>query len=164
MRVRGGWCAVVASVFLVAACSSGGGGEKATGSSPSAPPDGSRTAPSVSATAPTLSEEQLVQQAQAALDAVHTGRMVEAGAERVTDGIHTEPGLSEGKSYQLSLVCFGSGSARLAFTPARGGTRTTVPCDQSLVRQRITGRRTLRIDVDGTKGSTGVIAWRVDAL
>jgi hypothetical protein len=161
VRVWGRWGALVASVFLVASCSSDGGGEKAGDPSPSG---ASRTAPSVSATAPTVSEEKLVNQAQTTLDAVHTGRMVEAGAERVTDGIHTEPTLSEGKSYQLSLVCFGSGSGRLAFAPASGGSRTTVPCDQSVVRQRITGRQALHIDVDGAKGSTGVIAWRVDAL
>jgi hypothetical protein len=37
-----------------------------------------------------------------------------------------------------------------------------VPCDQSVVQQRITVHKPVRIDVDGTTGSTGVIAWRID--
>ena len=90
--------------------------------------------------------------------------MVEAGAERVTDGIHTEPNLSEGKTYRLNLVCFGSGNAQLAFTPGSVGAKTTVPCDQSVVQQRITAHKPIRIDVDGTKGSTGMIAWQIDTI
>lgn len=82
----------------------------------------------------------------------------------MTDGIHTEPDLSEGKTYRLSLVCFGGGSAQLAFRPANTGTATTVPCDQSVVQQRITAGKALRMDVEGTKGSTGVIAWQIDTV
>lgn len=70
-------------------------------------------------------------QAQAALAAVHTGTLVEAGVERVTDGIHTEPGLAKGKTYRLNLVCGGSGSAQLQFAPAKAGTGAAVPCDGS---------------------------------
>ncbi|MFF4133846.1 hypothetical protein ACFY1B_20295 [Streptomyces mirabilis] len=33
--------------------------------------------------------------------------MVEAGSERVIDGIHTAPSLSEGRTYRLNLVCVG---------------------------------------------------------
>ncbi|WP_328481343.1 hypothetical protein OHS71_23565 [Streptomyces sp. NBC_00377] len=90
--------------------------------------------------------------------------MVEAGAERVTDGIHTEPSLSEGKAYKLNLVCVGKGSAQLTFTPTSAGTETEVPCDQSVVQQRITGHKPVRIDVDSAKASTGVIAWQIDAI
>jgi hypothetical protein len=61
-------------------------------------------------------------------------------------------------------VCVGNGSARLTFTPANTGTETKVPCDQSVVQQRITVHKPVRIDVDGTKGATGVIAWRIDAI
>ncbi|MFF0224365.1 hypothetical protein [Streptomyces sp. NPDC004629] len=88
--------------------------------------------------------------------------MVAAGAERVSDGIHTEPGLSAGRTYRLSLVCFGSGSARLAVTPE--STRTPVPCDQSVIQRRITVNKRVRIDVNSTNGSSGVIAWRIDAI
>ncbi|MET8245991.1 hypothetical protein ABZV31_17160 [Streptomyces sp. NPDC005202] len=110
------------------------------------------------------SEKKFTEQAQAALATAQSGKMVEAGAERVADGIHTEPSLSEGKTYRLNLVCVGSGSAQLTFTPASTGTETKVPCDQSVVQQRITVHKPIRIDVDGAKGSTGVIAWRIDAL
>ncbi|WP_238431327.1 hypothetical protein [Streptomyces cavernae] len=150
-------CTVAASVLLLASCtSSNDDGKAAASSTPSVP--------SVSQTAAGPDEKKLTQQAQAALAAVHGGTMVEAGAERVTDGIHTEPSLSEGKTYKISLMCFGSGSAKLVFTPASTGTETKVPCDQSVVQQRITAAKALRIDVDGSKGSTGVIAWQIDTV
>jgi hypothetical protein len=52
----------------------------------------------------------------------------------------------------------------LTFTPASTGTKTKVPCDQSVVQQRIIVHKPVRIDVDGTKGSTGVIAWQIDTV
>ncbi|MGW1798419.1 hypothetical protein ACWCQN_21135 [Streptomyces sp. NPDC001984] len=83
----------------------------------------------------------------------------------MTDGIHTEPALSEGKTYKLNLVCFGSGSAQVKFTPASAGPKVSVPCDRSIVQQRITGSKsTVHIDVDGAKGATGVIAWQIDTV
>ncbi|MGW2638599.1 hypothetical protein [Streptomyces sp. NPDC001348] len=91
--------------------------------------------------------------------------MVEADAERVTDGIPTEPTLSRGMTYKLNLACIGSGDAHLTFTPASTGPRAEVPCDQSVVQQRITARKLpVRINVDGPKGSTGVIAWQIDTI
>ena len=91
--------------------------------------------------------------------------MVEAGAERVTDGIHTQPTLSQGKTYKLNLVCMGSGNAHLTLTPADTGPKADVPCDQSVVQQRITAHKLpVRIDVEGAKGSTGVIAWQIDTV
>ncbi|MEU0433936.1 hypothetical protein ABZ153_20285 [Streptomyces sp. NPDC006290] len=151
-------CAVAASAFLLASCTSGSG----EGEAVSAPP--SPSASSESRTATGSSEEKLTEQAKAALAAVHSGKMVEAGVERVNDGIHTEPTLSEGKTYRLNLVCFGSGSAQLTFVPASAGTETRVPCDQSVVQQRITMHKPVHIDVDGAKGSTGMIAWQIDAI
>ncbi|MFQ6143966.1 hypothetical protein ACLMNJ_12915 [Streptomyces seoulensis] len=109
------------------------------------------------------SEKALGEQAQTALAAVRSGTPVEAGAERVSDGIHSEPTLSKGKSYRLSLACAGKGNARLTFVPADAGRQATVPCDRSVVRQRITADGPVRIDVDGTGGSSGVVAWRIDA-
>ncbi|WP_371646110.1 hypothetical protein [Streptomyces mirabilis] len=141
-------CAVAASAILLTSCTSGSGDGKA----------------SKDLSSPGSSEKKLTEQALAALGAVHSGKMVEAGSERVIDGIHTEPSLSEGRTYRLNLVCVGNGSARLTFTPATTGTDTEVPCDQSVVRQRITAHRPVRVDVDGAKGSTGVLAWRIDAI
>ncbi|MGW1393127.1 hypothetical protein ACWD6Q_15785 [Streptomyces nigra] len=120
--------------------------------------------PNPSRTAVEPSEKKLTEQAQAALAAAHTGTLVEAGVERVADGVHTEPGLSEGKAYRLHLVCAGSGSARLRFEPAGAGAATTVPCDGSAVQRRLTGDELVRIDVAGAKGATGVIAWQIDAV
>ncbi|MFE9442363.1 hypothetical protein ACFYO2_25935 [Streptomyces sp. NPDC006602] len=149
-------CAVAASAFLLTSCSSGGGDDTAA--------DSSSPVPSASLTATGSSEKKLTAQAQAALAAVHSGTMVEAGTERVSDGIHTEPTLSEGKTYRLNLVCVGSGSAQVSFTPASAGTKATVPCDQSVVQQRITSQKPVRINVDGAKGSSGVIAWQIDTI
>ncbi|MPY58152.1 hypothetical protein FNH08_13520 [Streptomyces spongiae] len=90
--------------------------------------------------------------------------MVEAGAERLTDGIHTEPSLQAGKTYELKLVCVGHGTAQLSFNPAGTGTSAKVPCDQSVFRQRISAGKQIHIDVDATPGSNGVIAWEIDSI
>ncbi|MEU4613530.1 hypothetical protein [Streptomyces umbrinus] len=158
MRARLAGCAVAASAFLLASCTASNNGD-----SEKANPSSSPTR-SVSETATQPSEKKLTEQAQATLAAVHSGKLVEAGVERVTDGIHTGPTLSADKTYRLNLVCIGSGSAQLAFTPTSTGTATTVPCDKSVVQQRITGKKPVRIDVDGAKGSTGVVAWQIDAI
>ncbi|MEU3341356.1 hypothetical protein [Streptomyces sp. NPDC006668] len=151
-------CAVTASALLLASCSSGSGGE--TAHQTSSPP-----ATSASQTTTTTQEKKLTEQAQAALAAVQGGTMIEAGAERVADGIHTEPTLSQGKTYKLNLVCIGSGNARLTFTPSSTGPKADVPCDQSVVQQRITAHKMpVRIDVNGVKGATGVIAWQIDTV
>ncbi|MGV9249777.1 hypothetical protein [Streptomyces sp. NPDC003710] len=150
--------AMAVSALLLTSCtsSSSEGGAANKTSSP----------PTVSASeAAAKQEKKLTDQAQAALAAVHSGTMIEAGAERVTDGIHTEPTLKQGKSYKLNLVCFGSGNAHLTFTPTNTGSKAEVPCDQSVVEQRITAHKLpVRIDVDGAKGSTGVIAWQIDTV
>ncbi|MGX4691149.1 hypothetical protein [Streptomyces sp. JNUCC 63] len=146
------------SAFLIAACTtSANDGDKGANSSPS-------PVPSLSQTATGPSEKKLTEQAQAALAAVHSGTLVEAGAERVTDGIHIEPHLDKGKTYRLNLVCVGSGSARLEFEPASVGTESKVPCDESVVQQRIIADKPVRIDVDGADGATGMIAWQIDAM
>ncbi|MFD3590959.1 hypothetical protein [Streptomyces sp. NPDC058683] len=152
-------CAVAASVLLLTSCTSDSGDGGATN------PQSSPPTVSASQAGAKAQEKKLTDQAQAALAAVQSGTMVEAGAERVTDGIHTEPTLSQGKAYRLNLVCVGSGNAHLTFTPASTGPKAVVPCDQSVVQQRITARKSpIRIDVEGAKGSTGVIAWQIDAF
>jgi hypothetical protein len=153
--------AVLLSVFLITACTASTSNEdKGANSSPSPVSSSARTPAEPSEP----SEKKLTEQAQATLVAVHDGTLVEAGAERVTDGIHTEPALGKGKTYKLNLVCVGSGSAQLKFVPASIGKETTVPCDRSVIQQRIVADKAVRIDVDGTEGSTGVIAWQIDAV
>lgn len=156
-RARPARCAVVVGALLLTSCTYGTGGDAAAEHSSSPSPSLSRKA-----TGP--SGKTLAEQARAALDTVHSGTMVEGGAEDVTDGIHTEPSLSKGRTYRLSLVCFGIGSARLVFTPAAAGTEAEVPCDRSMVLQRINAVGPLRIDVEGEKGATGVIGWQIDAV
>ncbi|MFJ7904454.1 hypothetical protein ACIQ6V_28890 [Streptomyces sp. NPDC096198] len=148
----------MASVLLLASCTSGAGDGKTAHSISSAP-----TA-SASQAAAKAGEEKLKSQAQAALGSVHSGTLVEGGAERVTDGIHTEPALSQGRTYRLILACAGGGSAQVTLTPANAGPKSTVPCDRTVVQQRITAHRQVRIDVDGAKVSTGVIAWQIDTV
>ncbi|MGC0330938.1 hypothetical protein RKD23_003928 [Streptomyces sp. SAI-170] len=151
--------AVAASALLLTSCTSDSGDGEATD------PQSSPPSVSESQDAARAQEKKLTDQAQAALAAVQVGKLLEAGAERVTDGIHTEPTLSQGKTYKLNLVCVGRGSAHVTFTPADTGSKVEVPCDQSVVQQRITAHKLpVRIDVEGVKGSTGVIAWEIDRI
>ncbi|MFF4270334.1 hypothetical protein [Streptomyces sp. NPDC001536] len=152
-------CAVAASALLLASCTSDGrDGEAAN-------PQSSPPSASESQAAAKAQEKKLTDRAQAALATVQGGKMVEAGAERVADGIHTEPTLRQGKTYKVNLVCMGSGSAHLTYTPASTGPKIEVPCDQSVVQQRLTVHKLpVRIDVEGAKGSTGVIAWQIDMV
>jgi hypothetical protein len=66
--------------------------------------------------------------------------------------------------YRLVLTCVGRGSALLTVAPKESGADATVPCDQTVVQQRINGNGPVRIDVVGTKGTTGALAWRIYAL
>ncbi|MFG2814117.1 hypothetical protein [Streptomyces sp. NPDC048410] len=149
--------AVTVSVLLLASCSSGGGDGDATGPASSSAGGASRDTADAR-------EKKLTAEAQDVLAAASNGTKVEAGAERVSDGIHTEPLLRQGKTYKLSLVCVGSGSARVTLTPASVGPSAEVPCDRSIVQQRITAAEQVRIDADGVKGSVGVIAWQIDTV
>lgn len=150
-------CTVAASVFVLASCTSGDGDARPSHARSSSTPSSPRT-PSGS------TEKGLGEQAQAALAAVQSGKLVESGTERVTDGIHTEPNLTAEKTYKINLVCFGHGAAQMKFAPPSMGTQTEVPCDRSVVQQRIAGHKHIHIDVDAAKGSTGVIAWEIEAI
>ncbi|MEU0033604.1 MULTISPECIES: hypothetical protein [unclassified Streptomyces] len=90
--------------------------------------------------------------------------MVESGTERVSDGVHTRPDVAEGAAYELTVVCAGKGDAEIEFTPAGAGSKKPVRCDGSVVFERFTARGSLRLDVRGKPGSTGMIAWRIDTL
>ncbi|MDT0570958.1 hypothetical protein RM704_26440 [Streptomyces sp. DSM 3412] len=118
----------------------------------------------MTATADGPSDDKLTEQAQAALAAVHSGTMVEAGAERVADGVHAEPLLDADKAYRFQLVCVGSGSVQVVFKPVSAGQKATVPCDGAVAQQRLTVSEPLRIDVDSGKGATGMIAWQIDTV
>lgn len=150
-------CAAAASAVLLVSCTSDSGDTAAASPSPS------RTAIS-SADAQGASEQRLTEQVEAALAGFRDGALVESGVERVRDGIHTEPLLTKGETYRLDLACAGAGSARLRLTPASAGGKATVPCDGTVVRQRIAGNGPIRIDVDGGTGATGVIAWQIDKV
>ncbi|MFG2439629.1 hypothetical protein [Streptomyces sp. NPDC048508] len=88
--------------------------------------------------------------------------MVESGAERVSDGVHTQPGLTDGTPYRLTVVCAGHGAAEIAFTPHDAGSTKAVPCDGSVTFERLTGKSSVRLDVQGKPNATGMIAWRIN--
>ncbi|MDX2943731.1 MULTISPECIES: hypothetical protein [Streptomyces] len=166
-RARG-WltaCAAVASAALLTSCTSNGSAGAAA-STPSRSSGLSEPTRPSEPSEPSQSEAELTEQAQAALAAVQGGTMVEAGAERVGDGVHAEPLLNAGggEVYRFRLVCVGSGSVRMVVRPAGAGQKATVPCDGAVTQQRLPGSERLRIDVDGGKGATGMIAWQIDTV
>ncbi|MEU9403032.1 hypothetical protein [Streptomyces sp. NPDC048242] len=114
-------------------------------------------------------ERKLAAQARAALDASGAGHasMVESGVERVSEGVHTEPGTQSGRVYRLTVVCAGQGTAKVTLTSGTPGAPVrarAVPCDRSELFERFTGARGVRIDVDGDTGATGMIAWRINKV
>lgn len=125
-------------------------------------PDSNRPATTQSAETPP--ERNLTAQAESALNTASTNgsSTVASGVERVSDGVHTQPGLTPGTTYKLTLVCAGSGAAVIEFTPPDAGPKKPVPCDQSLVFTHLTAKKELRLDVRGEQGATGMIAWRID--
>jgi hypothetical protein len=126
---------------------------------PSASPSRSNTA--------AQQEKKLTAQVQSALDGTVTENdsMVESGIERVSEGIHTEPGLTPGTTYRLTLVCDGSGVADVVFTPKSTPAPKPVVCDGATTVQRFTpATALLHIDVQGRPGATGMIGWLVDRV
>ncbi|MFJ2171004.1 hypothetical protein [Streptomyces griseofuscus] len=109
-------------------------------------------------------DRKLTAQAQSALDAASDGgsSMVESGVERVSDGVHTQPGLTHGAAYKLTVVCIGKGAAELVVTSAGAGGKKAVPCDGSVVFERLTAESALKVDVQGKPGAAGMIAWRIN--
>ncbi|MEV8550826.1 hypothetical protein AB0L04_13480 [Streptomyces glaucescens] len=148
--------AVASSAVLLASCTSDDG--ETAGTTPSSTPTTSATA---SAATPGAPEKELSEQAEAALAGFHHGTLVESGVERVSEGIHTEPTLTKGEEYRITIACAGTGSAHLRFAPASTGEKATVPCDSTVVQQRITADKPVRIDIDGQAGAIGMIAWQI---
>jgi len=149
---------VVAASILLVSCSEGGGEGRAV---PSASVSARARSSSDGSTAETFEER-----ARAALAGVRSGAPVASGVERVADGVHTEPGLEEGRAYTLTLVCVGEEGGRdgVTFVPAQGGGKVAVPCDGAVVRQRVVGRGAGRLDVQGVAGVAGAIPWSVDRV
>lgn len=150
--------AAAASILLLTSCSQDSDSHSAGRATPSQRATTRSPAPS------STPEKLLIKQATSVVASVSGGALLEGGSERVGDGIHTHPVLRKGRTYRLVLTCVGQGSARLTIAPKRSGSDATVPCDQSVVQQRINGNGPVRIDVDGTKGSTGALAWRINTL
>lgn len=89
---------------------------------------------------------------------------VEAGLERVGDGIHIYPALSSSKSYTLSVACSGSGKVRIKVALMQPLNRTA-DCDGVPVRSRIQAPPSpLEVDVEGLPGSSGMAGWRIDEV
>ncbi|PKW12463.1 hypothetical protein SAMN05428944_0273 [Streptomyces sp. 1222.5] len=107
---------------------------------------------------------QLIKRATSVVASVPGGALLEGGSERVKDGIHTRPVLREGKAYRLVLACVGQGRALLTVVPKKSGADAVIPCDQAVVQQRIKGHGPVHIDVVGSKGTTGALAWRINEL
>ncbi|MEW2524865.1 hypothetical protein [Streptomyces sp. NPDC047071] len=89
---------------------------------------------------------------------------VEAGLERVSEGLHVRPELTEGTSYELTIACAGTGRISLS---VRGGkpAQRTVDCDGVPATQRTVGsQRQLEIDTKRLSGATGMVGWRISKV
>jgi hypothetical protein len=113
-------CAAVSVLFLTG-CTA----ERAHDS----PPYRAASAPATAPGTAVRTERRLTAQVTAALDAVTAdgGPMVESGVERVSDGIHTRPGLTRGVAYEVTVVCAGTGTVEMVVTPAATGSARPCP-------------------------------------
>ncbi|MFH8340069.1 hypothetical protein [Streptomyces sp. AM6-12] len=126
--------------------------------------DGVSPAPAIRRSNGAQNEKKFAEQAQVARDSAvaQDGPMVEAGVERASDGVHTRSDLARGVAYKLTVVCAGKGAAEIVVAPSGAGGRQAVPCDASVVSERLTGEGTLRLDIQGKPGTAAMIAWRID--
>ncbi|MFJ8036333.1 hypothetical protein [Streptomyces sp. NPDC096032] len=151
-------CASAAmSILLLSSCSQSS--DRHTSAKPS--PSGSGT---VSPGPSSTPDGQLIKRATSVVASVPGGSLLEGGSERVKDGIHTRPVLREGHTYWLVLTCVGQGRALLTVVPKKSGAGAVIPCDRAVVQQRINGYGPVHIDVVGSKGTTGALAWRINEL
>ncbi|MFF4356882.1 hypothetical protein [Streptomyces sp. NPDC001604] len=146
---------VLLPTFFLAACTSGPGAE---------PVHANAAAPSRTTATAAQQEKKLGAEARSALEATATGSMVASGLERVSDGLHTDPGLSEGTSYRLTVVCAGTGTAVIEFAPAGAAARKQFSCDGTPVLERFTAKHAQHVDVNGGRGAAGMIAWRIERV
>ncbi|MGV9994246.1 hypothetical protein [Streptomyces sp. NPDC003374] len=158
MRLPSGWiigCALAPALFITG-CTSHNDADASH----------SPSAPATHQSAEAQAEKRLTAAVQSALDATTDkgNSMVESGVERVSDGVHTQPGLTQGKTYKLTVACAGKGTAEIVLTPSSAGEKKSVPCDQSVVFERINPKASFRLDVVGKPGASGMVAWRINKV
>ncbi|MCX5115219.1 hypothetical protein OOK13_43620 [Streptomyces sp. NBC_00378] len=155
----------VCASMLVIALASGCTGEGSDPREPSAPASSPEQQKHPSGTS-VRTEERLGRQVQEALGTEEVSDsdplFIEAGLERVSDGFHTEPELTRGRSYRLTVACAGKGQIVLSIA-GKDPVRQKVDCDGVPLRQRLTASAAkIRIDSEAIPGSTGMVAWRLD--
>ncbi|MFI6893851.1 hypothetical protein ACIBM4_07050 [Streptomyces sp. NPDC050256] len=155
-------CVSAAVLSLAVGCTSGSDGPGGPGASPS----GRATSPESPSASEDKAEKRLGRQVQETLGTAdlgaHEPRFIEAGLERVGDGSHSEPELNRGSSYELAVVCAGSGKITLSIA-LKSPVRRTVACDGVPFRQDLAASSgKVRIDTAALPGATGMVAWRVD--
>ncbi|MDX3588269.1 hypothetical protein OG920_21815 [Streptomyces europaeiscabiei] len=158
MSSRPAWLVgcVLAQALLLTSCTS----DDNSASDPTASPTTTRRSTELE------TEKKLTAEVQSALDAVtdQGGSMIESGVERVSDGAHTRPGLAKDGTYKVAVVCAGKGDTEIVFTPTTAGPKKLVHCDGTVVFQRFAAQDSLRLDIQGQPGATGMIAWRINEV
>ena len=140
--------------LLLTACSSG------------AAPQGSKAAPGRSSkSADVQREKELATAARAGLAATSDDAPLVSGLDRVADGVQDALGLPKGSGYRVTVACAGRGTVEVGFVPARTAPARRVSCDGVPVSTRFAVKAAgTRIDVQGGRGASGMIAWRVDKV
>ncbi|WP_326661195.1 hypothetical protein [Streptomyces sp. NBC_00385] len=133
---------------------------------PSASSSGRATSPESPSAPRADAEKRLGRQVRETLGTADLGanepRFVEAGLERVGDGSHSEPELNRGSSYEVAVVCAGSGRITLSIA-LKSPVRRTVSCDGVPFSQELAASSgKVRIDTAALPGATGMVGWRVD--
>ncbi|MFI5727669.1 hypothetical protein [Streptomyces cyaneofuscatus] len=150
-----GWRAAPAGVLLAAAL--------LTGCTDSGR-DSDTPGPGPTASGPSQEErdEKLGREAEAAVGMTDDGPEVEAGTGRLGEGIHTQPLLTPGKSYEVSFACAGSGAAE-ATVQSKGSTEVKkVECGGAPVHLRVHDAPSrVTIDVTAVGKASGMAAYRI---
>ncbi|CAM5544794.1 hypothetical protein STANM337S_04412 [Streptomyces tanashiensis] len=145
------------ATLLTAGCSGG-----ATQSAPPSPSGKKSSAAGEASSAKT--EESQGERAKAALVGISVDdpEFAESGLERAQEGVHSRPSLTKGKTYKLSVACVGTGTVNVAIA---GKAPESVPCDGVPTNRRVENApERLPIDIDPTKGATGMVAWQVSSM
>ncbi|GAP45469.1 putative uncharacterized protein [Streptomyces azureus] len=81
------------------------------------------------------------------------------------EGIHARSPLDKGKSYQLAVVCTGTGKAQMTLKYGNVEKREMLTCDGAPPYWRISDSPgQLTLDVDAAGNSTGAAAWRISRV
>ncbi|MFF2698332.1 hypothetical protein ACFVUQ_08220 [Streptomyces cyaneofuscatus] len=150
-----GWRAAPAGVLLAAAL--------LTGCTDSGR-DSDKPGPGPTASGPSQEErdEKLGREAEAAVGTTGDGPEIEAGTGGLAGGIHTQPLLTPGKSYEVSFACAGSGAAE-ATVQSKGATEVKkVECGGAPVHLRVHDAPSrVTIDVTAVGKASGMAAYRI---